>query len=582
MPRRPAAGRTGWKGRNNLKRTIKSVAAVLAFTLLLTMAGCQLGWPFTGKSAGKSASSAASPAVSGASQTSSASAAAVKTTFSLGVVLGKSLNPLTTDSMINLTLWPLLFDSLAEPDAGYTTQWGLATSADISGTTVTVHLRSGVKFTDGTPLTARDVVYSYNEVRGNAASYFYANTANIANVAASGSYAVIFTLKTPDTLFANLLDIPIIKSGSDTAAVAAGDTACPVGSGRYSFSNDGLNGTLTANKSWYKGTAPGIQTVHLVNMLDSGTTLSSLKTGVIHYLYADSSGTGVAAVGLNTASVSLNRMIFLGVNWSNASLANAHIRRAVSMAIDRSSLVSEAYSSRAKVSVLPFNPDWSALVSLSASASAASGASSAASAASSGEASSAASAAKGTSSTASGAAAGTVNRADVTSELAAGGVAAKSGSSATVLTFRLLIDSGNSQMTAAAKKLTSSLAPSGIAIVTDAEPAASYTAKLAAGQFDLYLGEIRLTDDMDITPLLQGGAAGYGAPAQSATQTAFAGWRAGTVTLASLADTFRSEMPFIPLCFRVGTVVYNPSLKGTVAPTAGDVFIGMENWHFGG
>lgn len=561
-----------------MKRTIKSVAALLAFTLLLTMAGCRLGWPFS-KSTGKKTASAASSAASGTSQTSSASAAAVKTTFSLGVALGKSLNPLTTDSMVNLTLWPLLFDSLAEPDAGYTTQWGLATSADVSGTTVTVHLRSGVKFTDGTPLTAKDVVYSYNEVRGSAASYFYTNTTNIANVAASGSYTVIFTLKTPDALFANLLNIPIIKSGSDTAAVAAGDTACPVGSGRYSFSSDSLSGTLTANKSWYKGTAPGIQTIHLVNMLDSSTTLSSLKTSVIHYLYADASGTGVATVGLSTAPVSLNRMIFLGVNWSNASLANAHIRRAVSMAIDRSSLASEVYSSRAKVSALPFNPDWSALASLSASASAAS---STAPAASSDRASSAASAAKGTSSTASGAAAGTVDRADVTSELAAGGVKAQSGSSATVLTFRLLIDSGNSQMVAAAKKLTSSLSPSGIAIATDAEPAASYTAKLAAGQFDLYLGEIRLTDDMDITPLFQGGAAGYGAPAQSATQTAFAGWRAGAVTLASLADTFRTEMPFIPLCFRVGTVAYNSSLKGTVAPTASDIFLGMENWHFGG
>lgn len=490
------------------------------------------------------------------------------------MVLGKSLNPLTTDSMLNLDLWPLLFDSLAEPDAGYNTQWGLATSADIRGTTVTVHLRSDVKFTDGTLLTAKDVVYSYNEVRGNTASYFYTNTADIANVAASGSYTVVFTLKTPDALFANLLNIPIIKSGSDTAAVPAGGTPCPVGSGRYSFSTDSLNGTLTANKSWYKGAALGIPTIRLVNMLDSSTALSSLKTGVFHYLYADSSGAGVATVGLSTASVSLNRMIFLGVNWSNASLANAHVRRAVSMAIDRSSLVSEVYSSRAKVSALPFNPDWSALASLASSAS-----SSSSSAASS---SASSSSAKSASSAASSDAAGTVNRADVTSELVAGGVPAKSGSTAAVLSFRLLIDSDNAQMVAAAKTLTSSLAPSGIAIVTDAEPAASYVAKLGAGQFDLYLGEIRLTDDMNIAPLFQGGAAGYGAPAQSSTQTAFSGWQAGTVTLASLVETFRTEMPFIPLCFRVGTVAYSPSLKGTIAPTASDIFLGMENWHFGG
>lgn len=574
---------TGGKGRTILKRTIRSVAVLLVGTLLMTLVGCRLGWPNFSKSKGKSASShTASSAVSTASAASSAAAATV---FSLPMALGRDMNPLKTDSMTNLTLWPLLFDSLAEPDSGYSTQWCLASSADISGSTVTVHLRSGVHFTDGTALTAKDVLYSYNAVRGDSASFFYANTTNIANITFSGNYTVIFTLKSPDALFANLLNIPIIKSGSDTTATAVGSSPCPIGSGRYSYSDNALNGTLTVNKSWYKGTAPTIQTIRLINMLDSSATLSSLKTGVINYLYADWNGATVATAGLQTASVGLNRMVFLGVNWSNSFLANAHVRRAVSMAIDRSSIVSEAFSSRAKASLLPFNPDWAELVKLNTAASGPSAASTASSASSA----SSKTARSSSSKTASGASAAsvdsdtantTVDRADVTNELTAAGLPAKSGSSATLLTLRLLVDSGNTQMMTAAKKIVSSLSPSGIAVTIDAEPASAYASKLSAGQYDLYLGEIRLTDDMDISPLFQGGTAGFGAPATSQTQTAFTGWRAGSVTLSSLADTFRTEEPFIPLCFRLGTVAYSTGLKGTVAPTYADIFQNAEGWHF--
>lgn len=567
----------GSKGRNKLKRSIQSIAVLLTVPLLLTMSGCRLGRLFPSPAAKNSTPSGVSSAVSATAQTASAS----KDAFSLPVALGKNLNPLTTDSMINLTLWPLMFDSLAEPDAGYTPEMALASSVDNSGTTVTVHLRGGVRFTDGTSLTAKDVLYSYNEARNNAASFFHANTANIASVAASGSDTVIFTLNAPDMLFANLLTIPIIKSGSDNVSVPTGGTPAPIGSGRYSFSDNSLNGSLTVHKEWYKGTLPAIQTIHLVNMLDSSALLTSLKTGVIDYLYADANGGNVATAGLSTAAVSLNQMVFLGVNWSNASLANAHIRRAVSLAIDRDAVVSDAYSSRAKVSSLPFNPEWSALKQLTASSTSESKAASAASsfAASSEK---TASSAKSAASESKAEAAGSANRSEAANELTAGGIPAKAGDSATVLTFRLLVNSDNAQMMAAAKRLTSSLASSGIAIVTDAEPAASYAAKLTAGQFDLYLGEIRLTDDMDIRPFFRGGTAGYGAPAQSSTQAAFSGWRAGSTTLASLVDTFQTETPFIPLCCRTGTVAYSPALKGTVAPTSSDIFRSAETWHFGG
>lgn len=574
-----------------MKQAIQTAAVILAIAVALGAAGCG----HEKKNASPTGSSSSPSSSSSSSAVGSSAASSVKSSsFSLAVCLGKSLNPLTTDSMTNLTLWPLLFDSLAEPDASYNPVMRLASSVDISGNTVTAHLRSGVKFTDGTSLTARDVLYSYNMVRNDPASYFYSNVANISGISTPDSSTVKFTLSASDALFTNLMNIPIVKYNTGSLSVSPGDTPVPVGTGRYVFSNDYLTGTLTANKSWYKGTSPAFQTIRLVNILTSSATLSSLKIGEINYLFSDDSGNGVSVVGLGTTSVNLNQMVFLGVNTvsSKPGLSNAHVRKAVSLAVDRGSIVTDVFSSRAKASSLPFNPAWAGLPKTVASAGSSSSAVSAASSAvsktsgaskSSGASSSSSGGSDSTAASSASAASGSVNFSAAASELAAAGFPVKNPGipGSPVLSYSLLVNQDNSLMMSAAKNIAASLAKTGIGITIDAQPSAAYGAKLSAGSFDLYLGQIRLTDNMDLSPLFSGGAAGYGASPQSSFRAAFASWQAGTAPVSSVIDAFNNETPFVPICYRMGAVSYTAGLKGTIAPTFGDIFLNEEDWHFG-
>lgn len=468
-------------------------------------------------------------------------------------MLSKSLNPLTTDSMINLVLWPLMYDCLAEPDASYTPQNNLASSIDNKGTTVTVQLKNA-KFSDGTALSAKDVKYSFEQVMSTPASFFYQNVKNIDHIDAKNSSTVIFYLKIPDTLFANLLDIPIIKYGSAPASAAGTTPTAPIGTGRYVFSTDNFNGTLSANKNWYKGTALSFQTITLVNTLAGNTTFSSLKIGGIDYLFTDYGSGSAQAVGLSSKSVNLNRIVFLSVNSQrSAALSDAHVRKAISLAIDRKSIVADIYSTKALATHLPFNPAWNAAVKPSDADIA-------------------------------------VNYTAAENELTNDGytVQGTSGTrsktingTATQLSFKLLASSSNASYATIAKKIINSLAKTGVSVTLDLQSPDIYASKLAGGDFDLCLSELSLTDDMDLSPFfVSGGSASVGIASGSQTASAFSSWRSGSSQLQAVADAFNSETPFIPICYRTGTVSFTSGLSGSITPTYFNIFYGIENWHF--
>ena len=528
----------------NISARVSAIALCVA--VLLSFDACGRNTPNTDSSS-KTSSSLASA--------TKASPAKVPENLSLPVTLDKSLDPLTTDSMNNLVLWPLMYDSLVEPDQNFAPVLGLASSVDNSGNIVTVHLKSSVTFSDSTPLTSKDVVYSYKQVMVTSTSFFASNVTNIDYVEPSGSSTVIFHLKTPDSMFSNLLDLPIIKYDSDLAQQNYPNTGIntpPIGSGIYTFSTNSFSGTLSYNKSWYKGGVPGFKAINLVNMLNGSATFSNLKIGEINCMLTDYGNGTVASAGLDTAPVYLNRMVFMGVNSANPALSDAVVRNAISLAIDRKTIVANAFSSRAAATVLPFNPNWTGLAKPDIKQF-------------------------------------SPNYGLAQSELAKEGFAvmnsagALSGSidgTAVTLSFKLLVDKDDPVATTTSKEIIADLNKAGVVVALDAEPADVYSSMLLNNTYELYLGQINLTDNMDITPLLSAGGAVAGATQQGSTLSAFNDWRSGKANINSVANAFNDETPFIPICYRYGSVSHTKGLGGTFTPTYYDIFSGIESWHF--
>lgn len=98
-------------------------------------------------------------------------------------------------------------------------------------TEYTVKIRNDVKFTDGTPLTAEDVAFSYTEASTNGASNL--EFSSLKNVTAKDNTTVVFKLNKPDSTFVDKFAyLGIVPSDSYNNETYGSN---PIGSGPYKF-----------------------------------------------------------------------------------------------------------------------------------------------------------------------------------------------------------------------------------------------------------------------------------------------------------------------------------------------------------
>ncbi len=240
---------------------------------------------------------------------------------------------------------PLLQFDIAAPPTYY--PW-LATSYKWSngGKAVTFTIRSGVKFSNGTPMTPADVAFSYNLVKKNA-SINLAGLA-ISNVSTSGSTV---TLTFPSAQYTNLQEIAGVPILPQAIWGKAGNPATyvdpnPVGTGPYklkSFTPQGF--TLTKNPGYWQAAKAKVQNVYFPVYTSNTGALSALFSGQIDW-------TGNFIPGLQKQFVakapayhhfweapgSTNAFIPNLTKWPTNQLA---VRKAISLALNRSLLASE-------------------------------------------------------------------------------------------------------------------------------------------------------------------------------------------------------------------------------------------------
>ena len=134
--------------------------------------------------------------------------------FSISIAFNKndSLNPYLAFSQANRLASSLLFDPLIKLTPEYEAQPYLAQSVQNNGSALTVSLRADARFSDGSSLTAADVVYSFEQAR--ASSLYQSQLSPFTSCAAAEDGTVVFQLASADRLAENLLTFPIVKSGS--------------------------------------------------------------------------------------------------------------------------------------------------------------------------------------------------------------------------------------------------------------------------------------------------------------------------------------------------------------------------------
>ena len=173
---------------------------------------------------------------------------------------------------------PLIQSTLFKYDSNATLINDLATSYNISDDlkTYTVNIREGIKFTDESPLTAEDVVFTYNKAKESGET---TNLESLDNAQKVNDTTIQFTLNRPDSTFINkLAHVGIVPSDSYNN-ITYGEN--PIGSGPYKLKqwDKGQQGIFERNEDYY-GKKPYYRKITNV-YLDAETAFVAAKNGEI-------------------------------------------------------------------------------------------------------------------------------------------------------------------------------------------------------------------------------------------------------------------------------------------------------------
>lgn len=550
---------------------LKALAAgLLAAALCFSAAGC-------------GGDSETEPVTSAASSPASGSAAAH--TFTLAYSSTDTLNPYTAATKSNQEISQLLFDPLVKLDANFEPVFVLAETITLDGTSCVIRLRDA-QFSDGSQVTAEDVTYSIARARESTTRY-KTQVDNIRSASAANSSTVSLTLHKTDPYAVNLLDFPIIKQNSDSRTDADNQALPPIGSGRYTY--DAESQTLTANPS-YMGGSLNISTITLTDTPDDEALEHAIEVGSLSMYYTDLSDNTLPKMTGKSQSVPLNNLVYLGVNFSDGLLSHPEVRQAVSAALNRTVLAASAYYDHALPASSPFPSVWSAAAAMDTLPL-------------------------------------TPNTDQVVANLEKIGYNTRDDDGFFVnangqrLSLQLLCNVDNSARLNAAERIKEQLAEAGIEITVRSVNWEAYNAEIAAGSFDLYLGEVKLTNNMDITQLVTyGGTAAFGLPAPVSSQPAATSaptssadtsaaaesgtttsavtsgqeaqapvlttadvvgrYYAGEAMLSDVMAAFASELPVIPLLHRCGQVTYSSDLAVGPGSTVSDIFFDIASCSF--
>jgi peptide/nickel transport system substrate-binding protein len=263
----------------------------------------------------------------------------------------KNFNPYVPSSAAtllgatSLIYEPLLQFNAIKPGQQY--NW-LATGYTWSngGKSITFNIRPGVKWSNGTPLTAADVAFTYNLVKKYPAANITGLT--IQGVSSSGNKV---TLTFPSPQYSNLQNITSVYIVPEATYSKVGDPgkyvdANPVGSGPYtvaSFTPQGI--TLKANPSYWGG-KPAVSTVQYPVYSSANAALSALQTDQLHW-----AGNFIPGVQQVFVAGHANHKVWFVPVQTNALIPNLTkfptnqlaVRQAISLAIDRTAISQQAH-----------------------------------------------------------------------------------------------------------------------------------------------------------------------------------------------------------------------------------------------
>ncbi len=238
----------------------------------------------------------------------------------------------------------LIFDGLVAHDANFHFTPALAQSWDQPDPkTLIFHLRDGIRFHDGRPLTSRDVVWTINSMRdGTVISPKAATYASVDSIEAPDARTVIFHLKHPDNFLLRNLSteaMGIVPQGSGRDFWRH-----PIGTGPFRFVSQQIDQDVVLERnpqSW--ALAPKLDRVRFAVVPDSITQSLELEKGsgdvAVNSVPMDSLRVLGQRPNLQIDASPGTQIQYVAFNLRDPLLQDSRVRQAISCAIDRDLII---------------------------------------------------------------------------------------------------------------------------------------------------------------------------------------------------------------------------------------------------
>lgn len=455
--------------------------------------------------------------------------AALSQSIRIGRSANDSLNPFFMQTDLNMDFISLVFEPLFYIDDSFCAVNGLALSYTQEEKTLTVKIDTSAAFSDGVQFSSSDVVYSFNLAKSS--ENYSSELTGMESATAASADTVVFTLAESYRNAVDSLTFPIVKTNS-----AQNAQSVPLGTGLYTYSLSGEELTLTYNP-YCRKPEPNIRSIRVVQVDTVSTLIHTLETGVIDAYFDDLSSGSYSLSNAATARTNLPNLVFLGMNSASYGVNSASFRQAVYYALNRQSIVKNSFKNCAVESYTPFHPEWHAMEEESYDTSA------------------------------------------LALDYAKAQTLLQNAGFSSAVNLKLIVYTGNNFKVAAAKEIQESLQNININITIEELTWENYKLALSNGDYDLYIGEVKLPNTMNLSALFGSGSVIYGTAASDTTASAYDEYKNGNISLASFTNSFLQNMPFAPICFRQGALVYAKTIYPAADCDIGNVYKNIYEWN---
>ena len=437
----------------------------------------------------------------------------------------RSFNPYTCTDFTNRALFGLMYQSLFAVDRSHKIEPQLCKNYRVSEDmkTYTFYVDKAF-FADGVPLTASDVVASLMSAKDSV--YYGGRFNHITGIHLSDDGGVVITADTPMENLPILLDIPVVKQTEQLFDM-------PIGSGPYYLDASNQNPILRRNARWWCKaelvvTAPAITLVpakSIAGIRDAfefeGLSLVCADPGSDRY--AD------YRCDYELWDCESGIMLYLACNMESEVFSNPKVRSALTFAIDRETLAAGYYRGFARSTTLPISPQSDRYSSSLAAKYEYDG-----------------------------------------GEAFTNAVTNASKNNAEIV---LLVNKDDSLRVRVARDIGEMLKACGLKVKITEKSTSAYEKALKKKEFDLYLGQTKLSPNMDLSAFFANkGALNYGGLSDVALNTLCTEALANRGNYYTLHKRVMDDGRLCPILFRSYAVYATRGLLTGLTPSRDNVF----------